>query len=40
MQADVLLGRADMDGYRTWKRVKLVADELLTAEAPDSSPLH
>ncbi len=40
LQADILLGRSDMDGYRTWKRVELVADELLAAEAPDSSPLH
>lgn len=38
MQADQSLAKGDMEGYRTWKRIVLVVDEL-TSLAPSSMAL-
>lgn len=40
MRASEFLGRGDMDGYRTWKRIVLVVDTLFSSAPPKGSVLH
>ncbi len=40
MRAEELLTNGNMDGYRMWKRVGMVIDDMSTACAPQGSNIH
>ncbi|MEQ8165183.1 MAG: hypothetical protein RIC93_03795 [Alphaproteobacteria bacterium] len=40
MRAEALLTSGNMEGYRMWKRVGMVIDDMCTAGAPDHVNLH
>jgi hypothetical protein len=40
LEAEKYISKGDMDGYRLWKRVEMVVDEMLTSGPPDSMLVH
>ncbi|MEL0107553.1 MAG: hypothetical protein VW802_11460 [Rhodospirillaceae bacterium] len=40
MRAEELLTDGNMDGYRMWKRVGMVIDDMCTAGAPEGANVH
>ena len=40
LRADELKTQGNLDGYRMWKRISLVVDELLSNGEPDTNLFH
>ena len=40
MQAEEKLTTGDMEGYRTWKRLLMLVDEMLNTAPPERAYLH
>ena len=40
MRAEELLTTGNMDGYRMWKRVGMVIDDMCAAGAPEGTNVH
>lgn len=40
IEAEKRISKGDMDGYRLWKRVEMVVDEMLTTGPPDARLVH
>ncbi|MGY8991891.1 MAG: hypothetical protein ACKVHL_09915 [Rhodospirillales bacterium] len=40
MRAEELLTTGNMDGYRMWKRVGMVIDDMCAATAPEGANIH